>query len=135
VERAPRRKCADRATPHRSPHWTQFPIPSPRSVSPVHLQPPGRIRGHQRRGALGRGPGVSDAGFAERRESSVALTSTLHWFETDVLPEKRNYPTPARPARRHPELVADESAAAAQDGRGGWSGTLGTSPYSSRKVT
>jgi len=27
----------------------------------------------------------------ERRESSVALTSTLHWFETDVLAEERNY--------------------------------------------
>ena len=27
----------------------------------------------------------------ERRESSVALTSTLHWFETDALAEERNY--------------------------------------------
>ncbi len=27
----------------------------------------------------------------ERRERSVALTSTLHWFETDVLAEERNY--------------------------------------------
>jgi len=27
----------------------------------------------------------------ERREASVALTSTLHWFETDVLAEERNY--------------------------------------------
>jgi hypothetical protein len=27
----------------------------------------------------------------ERRETSVALTSTLHWFETDVLPEEQNY--------------------------------------------
>jgi len=27
----------------------------------------------------------------ERRETSVALTSTLHWFETDVLTEERNY--------------------------------------------
>src|SRR6266481_1155612 len=27
----------------------------------------------------------------ERREASVALTSTLHWFETDVLTEERNY--------------------------------------------
>jgi hypothetical protein len=26
-----------------------------------------------------------------RRETSVALTSTLHWFETDVLAEERNY--------------------------------------------
>ncbi len=27
----------------------------------------------------------------ERRETSVALTSTLHWFETDVLTEEQNY--------------------------------------------
>src|SRR6266542_6323841 len=27
----------------------------------------------------------------ERREMSVALTSTLHWFETEVLAEDRNY--------------------------------------------
>jgi len=26
----------------------------------------------------------------ERRETSVALTSTLQWFETDVLAEERN---------------------------------------------
>lgn len=27
----------------------------------------------------------------ERRETSIALTSTLHWFETEVLTEERNY--------------------------------------------
>jgi hypothetical protein len=27
----------------------------------------------------------------ERRETSVVLTSTLHWFETEVLAEERNY--------------------------------------------
>ena len=27
----------------------------------------------------------------ERRDTSVALTSTLHWFETDVLAEEQNY--------------------------------------------
>jgi hypothetical protein len=27
----------------------------------------------------------------ERRDACVALTSTLHWFETDVLTEERNY--------------------------------------------
>src|SRR5262245_7974786 len=27
----------------------------------------------------------------ERRDTSVALTSTLHWFETDVLAEAQNY--------------------------------------------
>jgi len=32
----------------------------------------------------------------ERREASVALTSTLHWFETDVLAEERNYQGLAR---------------------------------------
>jgi len=32
----------------------------------------------------------------ERRETSVALTSTLHWFETDVLTGERNYQGLAR---------------------------------------
>src|SRR3989454_7608516 len=32
----------------------------------------------------------------ERRETSVALTSTLHWFETDVLTKERNYQGLAR---------------------------------------
>ena len=32
----------------------------------------------------------------ERRETSVALMSTLHWFETDVLAEERNYQGLAR---------------------------------------
>ncbi len=32
----------------------------------------------------------------ERRETSVALTSTLHWFETDVLAEELNYQGLAR---------------------------------------
>ena len=32
----------------------------------------------------------------EGRETSVALTSTLHWFETDVLAEERNYQGLAR---------------------------------------
>ena len=27
----------------------------------------------------------------ERRETSITLTSTLHWFETDALTEERNY--------------------------------------------
>jgi len=31
-----------------------------------------------------------------RREASVALTSTLHWFETEVLTEERNYQGLAR---------------------------------------
>src|SRR6058998_979533 len=32
----------------------------------------------------------------ERREASVALTSTLHWFETEVLTEEDNYQGLAR---------------------------------------
>ncbi len=32
----------------------------------------------------------------ERRDTSVALTSTLHWFETEVLAEERNYQGLAR---------------------------------------
>jgi hypothetical protein len=32
----------------------------------------------------------------ERRETSIALTSTLRWFETEVLAEERNYQGLAR---------------------------------------
>ena len=43
----------------------------------------------------------------ERRETSVALTSTLHWFETDVLTEERNYQGLLRLNR---DLVQHEAA-------------------------
>ncbi|MBI3625000.1 MAG: IS1380 family transposase [Candidatus Rokubacteria bacterium] len=42
----------------------------------------------------------------ERRETSVALTSTLHWFETEVLAEERNY---QGLARLNTELVQCEA--------------------------
>ncbi len=32
----------------------------------------------------------------ERRETSIALTSTLHWFETNTLAEEQNYQGLAR---------------------------------------
>jgi Transposase DDE domain group 1 len=35
----------------------------------------------------------------ERRETSVALTSTLHWFETEVLADERNCQGLSRPTR------------------------------------
>lgn len=65
----------------------------------------------------------------ERRETSVALTSTLHWFETDVLAEERNYQglarlntdlvqhEPARPLTRG--LILDEGARLLSSVRGG----------------
>ena len=40
---------------------------------------------------LAEDPGFRMLASRERRETSVALTSTLHWFETDVLAEERNY--------------------------------------------
>src|SRR5215510_8142816 len=43
----------------------------------------------------------------ERREASVALTSTLHWFETEVLAEERNY---QGLARLNTDLVRHEAA-------------------------
>src|SRR5439155_11770942 len=42
----------------------------------------------------------------ERQEASVALTSTLHWFETEVLAEERNY---QGLARLNTELVQREA--------------------------
>ncbi len=49
----------------------------------------------------------------ERRETSVALTSTLHWFETEVLAEERNYQGLARliPPSRVTRWVADRVTA------------------------
>jgi Transposase DDE domain group 1 len=76
----------------RTGHNRQFPL---RDLFRQSIySPPGGLRGYQRRRAAGRGPAVSDAGL--RRETSVALTSTLHWFETDVLTEERNYQGLAR---------------------------------------
>ncbi len=43
----------------------------------------------------------------ERRETSIALTSTLHWFETEVLAEERNY---QGLARLNTDLVQHEAA-------------------------
>jgi hypothetical protein len=43
----------------------------------------------------------------ERRATSVALTSTLHWFETEVLTEERNY---QGLARLNTDLVQHEAA-------------------------
>ena len=43
----------------------------------------------------------------ERREMSVALTSTLHWFETEVLAEDQNY---QGLARLNTALVQHEAA-------------------------
>ena len=43
----------------------------------------------------------------ERRETSVALTSTLHWFETDAIAEERNY---QGLARLNTDLVQHEAA-------------------------
>ena len=43
----------------------------------------------------------------ERRQTSVALTSTLHWFETEVLAEERNY---QGLARVNTDLVQNEAA-------------------------
>src|SRR5262250_717084 len=43
----------------------------------------------------------------ELRETSIALTSTLHWFETEVLAEERNY---QGLARLNTELVQHDAA-------------------------
>ena len=66
----------------------QFPLVRPLPL--VYLQPPGRVRGHQRRRTAAQDPAFRMLASRERTEISVALTSTLHWFETDVLAEERN---------------------------------------------
>ena len=49
---------------------------------------------------------VSKMKLGLRRQTSVALTSTLHWFETDALAEKRNY---EELGRLHAALVQREA--------------------------
>ena len=45
---------------------------------------------------LAKGPTFRMLASRDRREASIALTSTLHWFETDVLTEEWNYQGLAR---------------------------------------
>ena len=67
------------------------PVPSAGSRSPGPLQPPRGLRGPNDAERLAEDPAFRRPASRERRETSVALTSTLHWFETDVLAKERNY--------------------------------------------
>jgi len=71
----------------RTAHNRQFPPP----FLSVGLQPPGGLRGHQRRRAAGRGPDVSAAGLTRAAGDERRAHFDAHWFETDVLTEERNY--------------------------------------------
>src|SRR5262245_2782793 len=55
----------------------QLPVPSAGSLSPVHLQPLGRLRGHERRGATGREPDASGIAGAARHERRTHLHAPL----------------------------------------------------------
>src|SRR5215472_2085713 len=50
----------------------------------------------------------------ERRDASVALTTTLHWFETNVLAEERNY---QGLTRSNADLVQGAAARSPADAR------------------
>jgi hypothetical protein len=71
---------------------------------------------------LAEDPTFQMLGSRERRETSIVLTSPLHWFETAVLAEERNYPGLARlnTAVRATSVVGDgpSSAAGREDGLG-----------------
>src|SRR5256712_4741351 len=78
----------------RTGHNRQFPLPDLFRQAIY-----GRLAGYQdTNGAerLAEDPAFRMLASRERRETSVALTSTLHWFETEVLAEDRNYQGLAR---------------------------------------
>jgi hypothetical protein len=73
----------------RSGHNRQFPLPDLFRQSIYS-----RLAGYEDTNdaeRLAEDPAFRILASRERRETSVALTSTLHWFETDVLAEERNY--------------------------------------------
>ena len=86
----------DRTTPHcpRTGHNSQFPLPDLFRQSIYS-----RLAGYEDTNdaeRLAEDPAFRMLASRERGENSMALTSTLHWFETDVLAEERNYQGLAR---------------------------------------
>ena len=81
-------------TDPRTGHNRQFPLPDL-----VRQSIYSRLAGYEDTNdaeRLAEDPAFRMLASRERRETSVALTSTLHWFETDVLTEERNYQGLAR---------------------------------------
>src|SRR5881397_1025582 len=81
-------------TDPRSGHNRQFPLPDLFRQSIYS-----RLAGYEDTNdaeRLAEDPTFRMLASRRRRETSVALTSTLHWFETDVLTEERNYQGLAR---------------------------------------
>jgi hypothetical protein len=78
----------------RTGHNRQFPLPDLFRQS-IH----DRLAGYEDTNdaeRIAEDPAFRMLASRERRETSGALTSTLHWFETDVLAEERNYQGLAR---------------------------------------
>src|SRR6202158_116001 len=84
---------------------SQFPLPDLFRQSVYS-----RLAGHEDTNdaeRLAEDPAFRMLASRERRETSVALTSTLHWCETEVLAEERNY---QGLARLNTDLVQHEAA-------------------------
>src|SRR5215813_1645308 len=76
-------------TDPRTGHNRQFPVPDLFRQSIYS-----RLAGYEDTNdaeRLAEDPAFRMLASRNRRETSVALTSTLHWFETEVLAEERNY--------------------------------------------
>jgi len=81
-------------TDPRTGHNRQFPLPDLFRQSIYS-----RLAGHEDTNdaeRLAEDPTFRMLASRERPETSVALTSTLHWFETEVLTQERNYQGLAR---------------------------------------
>src|SRR5262249_52857147 len=89
--RAPRPERAHRPTPDGSPNRTQSPVP----LADLFRQSVySRLAGYEDTNdaeRLAEDPAFRMLASRERRETSVALTSALHGFETEVLADERNY--------------------------------------------
>jgi hypothetical protein len=78
----------------RTGHNRQFPLPDPFRQSIYSRLAAYEDANDAER--LAEDPTFRMLASRERRDTSVALTSTLHWFETDVLTDERNYQGLAR---------------------------------------
>src|SRR5437879_13908547 len=82
-------------TDPRTGHNRQFPLPDLFRQSIYS-----RLAGYEDTNdaeRLAEAPAFRMLASRERRETSIALTSTLHWFETELLAEDRKLPGPRSP--------------------------------------
>jgi len=81
---------AHRGTTERLATGLEQAVRADRAAAAVGLQPLGGRRGSQRRWTTGSRPDIPIDQFTEDLRLGAALTSILHWFETDLLTKEEN---------------------------------------------